>query len=145
MKSLLLLSIALSFAQAADSNNNDVKLYHDSVEQKNTGGKDLISEFTEIIRGEKTSEVIVKRTSGASVPSVMFVAKGVYSIAKIRNKKFFINLKEWRDGDMETHYIFGFADDDKVDPRKEFANQYDDAKDLGFMSVEQFSLVFEKK
>jgi hypothetical protein len=120
-------------------------LYSEKVSHHVENGKDLIMEFNEIERHPKFSIVNVKHSSGASVPSIMFVVKGCYEIAKIRGVNFFVNLKEWRDKEENWVYKIGFTPDDKEDPYKYFGNDIDTTKDLSYFSVKQYSLLFEKK
>ena len=92
--------------------------YHNEVSVKSsTGGKDLIMTFDEVERHEKFSVVKVRHTSGASVPSIMFLTKGVYEMAKRRGVGYFTNLKEWTDAEGNWLYKIGFSNDGKVDPK----------------------------
>ncbi len=147
MKFSILLTFALlpTLLYGLDEPKNTVELFTDKIEvQQNGNGKDLIIEIREIFREKTFSEVVVIKESGASVPSTMFVVKGMYSIAKARNVKYFINLKEWKDNDGSYHYIIGFSNDNEKNPREQFLDLYDPSKDLKFMSVDQFSKLFEK-
>lgn len=98
--------------------------------------------FDEVERHDTYSIVKVKRTSGASVPSIMFVVKGCYEIAKIRKAEYFINLKEWADTDRNWFYKIGFTSDKTVDPRTFFGHDIDATKDLKFMSVKDYDLLW---
>jgi hypothetical protein len=120
-------------------------LYHDEVNIKAKDGKDLIMTFNESERYERYSIVIVKRRSGASVPSAMFIVKGCYEIAKIRKAKYFINLKEWEDVHGNWVYKIGFSSDNTVDPKDYFGNDIDLKKGLVFMSVKDYDLLCENK
>ncbi len=125
---------------------HDTGLYHDEVNIKaEPGDKDLIMTFDEIERHAKYSIIKVKHTSGASVPSIMFVVKGCYQIAKIRKEQYFINLKEWIDADGNWLYKVGFTSDNTVDPKTFFGNDIDLNKDLVFMSVEQYDLLWGRQ
>lgn len=120
-------------------------LYHEKVDHKSKEGKDLIMIFDELERNEKFSIVRVKFTSGASVPSIMFMVKGCYKIAKLRNEQFFINLKEWTDSQGNWLYKIGYTSDKNNDPRKYFGNDIDNSKNLEYMSIEEFALIFERR
>ncbi len=89
--------------------------------------------------------VKVKHTSGASVPSIMFVVKGCYAIAIIRNEQYFVNLKEWEDANGNWVYKIGFSSDNTVDPKTYFGADIDLNKDLMFMSVKDYDLLWGTK
>lgn len=97
------------------------ELHRREVNEKATaGGKDLVMKLEELRRDAKTSEIKVTHTSGASVPSSLFIMRGCYDIAKARQAAFFIKLKEWTAEDNTTHMLLGFSDDNKVDPQAYF-------------------------
>ena len=120
-------------------------LYHEEVSQKVEEGKDLIMVFDELERQEKFSIVRVKHTSGASVPSIMFIAKGCYEIAKLRGEKYFINLKEWSDEQGNWIYKIGYTSDKNNDPYKYFRDDIDKSKELEYFSVKDYARIFERK
>ena len=120
-------------------------LYHEEVNHKSKDGKDLIMVFDELQRHDKFSIVRVKYTSGASVPSIMFVVKGCYEIAKLRKEKYFINLREWSDSQGSWIYKIGYTSDKSNDPKKYFGNDIDMSKELEYMSVDDFALIFNRK
>ncbi len=95
--------------QPAATSGEAVSLYHDQVAAKSTDGrgKSLVMTFDEVARYDRYSIVKVRRTSGASVPSVMFVVHGLYEMAKIRGDKYFINLKEWTDAEGDWYLFSG--------------------------------------
>jgi hypothetical protein len=143
VKSILLITlISLSFISFANAESN---LYHDEANIKAKEGKDLVMTFDELERHEKYYIVKVKRTSGASVPSIMFVAKGCYEIAKIRGDLYFAVLKEWTDNEGNWLYKIGFSTDDKVDIKTYFGDDIDLKKDKVFMSVKQCDMLWGKK
>lgn len=119
--------------------------YHDEVNIKAKEGKDLVITFDEIERHDRYSVVSVKHTSGASVPSIMFVVKGCYEIAKIRKAQYFINLKEWEDTKGNWVYKIGFSSDNTVDPFTYFGADIDPKKELMFMSVKDYDLLWGSK
>jgi hypothetical protein len=121
---------------------SETGLYHDEIIVKAKEGKDLIMTFDESERYERYSIVKVKHTSGASVPSIMFVVKGCYEIAKIRKSQHFINLKEWKDASGNWVYKIGFSSDETVDPRTYFGTDIDSNKDLTFLSVKNYDLLW---
>ena len=121
------------------------ELYHQEVNHKTKEGKDLIMTFDELERQEKFSIVRVKHSSGASVPSIMFVVKGCYEIAKLRKEKYFTNLKEWTDNQGNWLYKIGYTSDKSDDPKKNYGNDIDMTKDLEYMSVEDLANIFERK
>ena len=120
-------------------------LYHEEVNIKAKEGKDLIMALDEVDRQEKFSIIRVKFTSGASVPSSMFVIKGCYEIAKIRGMKYFINLKEWADERGDWFYKIGFSEDNHIDPKVFFEDDIDETKDLEFLSVENYDVFWGNK
>ena len=127
------------------SAHGEMRLYHDEVNIKAKEGKGLVMTFDEVERHDRYSVVRVKRTSGASVPSIMFVVKGCYKIAKIRKMQYFINLKEWEDTKRNWFYKVGFSSDNTVDPKTYFGADIDPKKELMFMSVEQYDLLWGSK
>jgi hypothetical protein len=122
-----------------------VVLYSDTYTAPAGNGPAMTITLREIERNERTSEVRVVKTAGGPTAATMFVVKGMYSIAKARKMKFFINLKEWTGKDGEWNYIIGFSNDDTVDVKTYFKDQFDPGKELTFMSVEQSAMLFENK
>ena len=120
-------------------------LYHEEVNHKAKEGKDLIMVFDEIERQDKFSIVRVKHTSGASVPSIMFMVKGCYEIAKLRGAKYFINLKEWSDEQGYWMYKIGYTSDKNNSPKVFFGDDIDKSKELEYLSVEDYKMIFERK
>jgi len=116
-------------------------LYNQEINVKAKEGKDLIMVLDEIERQDRFSIIRVKHTSGASVPSIMFVVKGCLEIAKIRGAKYFINLKEWADERGDWFYKIGFSEDESVNIETFFGDDIDKSKDLGFMSVKNYDLL----
>jgi len=116
-------------------------LYNQEINVKAKEGKDLIMVLDEIERQDRFSIIRVKHTSGASVPSIMFVVKGCVEIAKIRGAKYFINLKEWADERGDWFYKIGFSEDESVNIETFFGDDIDKSKDLGFMSVKNYDLL----
>jgi hypothetical protein len=135
----MLLLFSTVYAKGATS------LHHDEVNIKSKEGKDLVMTFDEVERHDRYSIVKVKYTSGASVPSIMFVVKGCYEIAKIRNAQYFINLKEWEDTNGNWVYKIGFSSDNTIDPKTYFGADIDLKKDLTFMSVKNYDLLWGTK
>ena len=122
-----------------------VELWVDEVDIKSEDGKDLIMKFEEIERHANYSIVRVQYTSGASVPSVMFIVRGVYNIAKIRGKKYFVNLKEWHDPDGNWMYKEGFVDSKDINLFKMYGDGIKkDIEEDAFMSVEEYDLLWGK-
>jgi hypothetical protein len=141
---ITLMCFSAVFIQPA---NAEEKLHHREVNQKNPGGKDLIMTFEETKREGDISTVKVTMTSGASVPSAMFIMRGVYDIAKIRKKHFLIKLSEKEEEDGSWTYRFGFANDRKVNPQKHF-NLKEPLPDDGgftFMAVRDFDMIFKRQ
>ena len=130
--------VSIHVPQAAD-------LYHAEVNIRAKEGKDLIMTLDEVERREKFSIIKVKYISGASVPSSMFVVKGCYEIARIRGMKYFINLREWTDEEGYWVYKIGFSETNRVDPKVFFGDDIDDAKDLEFLSVEDYDVIWGNK
>jgi hypothetical protein len=123
----------------------NAQLHRREVNQKNPGGKDLIMTFEELSRDEKTSTATVKRVSGASVPSAMFVLRGAYDIARARGAAYFINLKEWEAEDGARMYLVGFAPDKNVNPQEYFGLKEPLADDPThqFFAVKVYERIFK--
>lgn len=120
-------------------------LYREKAEIKDTSCGDLKMDFEEIERQEKTSLIKVTHTSGASVPSILFVVKGCYQIAKLRQAKYFILLKEWKDPDGNWMYRIGFTATQKVNAQRYFGKDFDPNQELHFLSVKDFEVLWENK
>ena len=120
-------------------------LYHDEVNIKAKEGKDLVMTIDEVARHDRYSVVKAKRTAGASVPSMMYVARGVYEIAKTRKAQYFINLKEWQDIKGNWFYKIGFSSDNTVDPKTYFGDDIDPNKELKFMTVKDYDGLWGSK
>ena len=120
-------------------------LYYSKVNVSNPDGKDFAMTFEESRRDARTSTVKVTHESGASVPSIMFVVRGCYDVARARNALYFINLKEWTAEDGGWMYLIGFADDDTVDPAQYFGLPESDSDGSShvFMSVKNYDLLFK--
>lgn len=88
LSAICLLAVSIQSALAAGD------LYHREVNQKNPGGKDLVLTFQELKHDQKTSTIKVTMTSGASVPSAMFIMRGFYDLALARKAEHFIKLSE---------------------------------------------------
>jgi hypothetical protein len=131
---VLLVCLCSLAATAAES----PALYVAEVEES-SGPKPLKMRLEETERGSKHSIVQVTRSSGASVPSVMFVVRGMWEIARRRNAAYFINLKEWTTDDGKTLYKVGFADTDQVDVKAYFGEAPADPK---FLSVKEYAEIF---
>ncbi len=120
-------------------------LYHQEMSVKAKEGKDFIMSLEEVERQKTFSIIKVKHTSGASVPSAVFIVKGCYEIAKIRGAGYFINLKEWEDDRGNWLYKIGFSSNPNVNPKEYFGDDIDLSKDLEFMSVQSYDLLWGKK
>lgn len=120
-------------------------LYHEEISRKVEKGKNLIMVFDELDRQEKFSIVRINHTSGASVPSIMFMVKGCYEIAKLRGESHFINLKEWSDEQGNWIYKIGYTSDPSNDPNKYFGDDIDTSKELEYFSVKDYARIFEKR
>ena len=119
-------------------------LYHRDVNENNPGGKDLVMTFEERSRDEKTSLAKVTYKSGHSVASAMFITRGFYDIARIRNISHFIKLKEWEAEDGGRMYLVGFSNAPKLSPAQYFGvKQPSDASAFKFLAVKDFSEIFE--
>src|SRR5438132_13502774 len=101
--SLLVVLVSASLLTAAEKS----ELYINEVDES-AGAKPLKMRFEEIERAPRYSIVQVTRSSGASVPSIMFVVHGMWEIARARNAAYFINLKEWTADDGKWLYKVGF-------------------------------------
>lgn len=121
------------------------ELYHQEIHIKAKEGKDLIMVLDEVENHDRFSIIKVKHTSGASVPSIMFVVKGFYEMARLRKTDYFINLKEWIDDQGNWVYMIGFCSDPSVNPSTYFGNNVDQSKDLKFMAVKDYDLLWGDK
>jgi hypothetical protein len=132
-------AVSIQFSNAAEN------LHRREVNQKNPGGKDLVMTFEETKREGDISTVKITMTSGASVPSAMFILRGVYDIAKIRNMAFLIKLSEKEEDDGSWTYRFGFANDSKANPQKHFnlTEPLPDDEGYTFMAVKDFDMIFK--
>ncbi len=120
-------------------------LWIDEVNIKSDGGKDLIMKFVEIERTDDYSIARVEFTSGASVPSIMFIVKGFYTIAKQRGTKYFINLKEWRNNDYWMYKV-GFTNSNEIDLKRIYGNDIkEELNREAFMSVSDYDLIWDGK
>ena len=142
-KSILLLAAALLTLPALSSAQ---ELHRREVNEKAAaGGKDLIMKLEELRRDAKTSEIKVIHTSGASVPSSMFIMRGCYDIAVARQAAFFIKLKEWKADDGTTHMLLGFSNDENMDPKTFFDLKEPLSEEAEFMVVEDLKVMFGGK
>jgi hypothetical protein len=142
-KSILLLATALLALPVLSPAQN---LHRREVNEKAAaGGKDLVMKLEELRRDAKTSEIKVTYTSGASVPSSMFIMRGCYDIAVARKTAFFIKLKEWQAEDGTTHLLLGFSNDENVDPKTFFDLKESLSEEAEFMAVEDLKAMFGGK
>ena len=118
------------------------QLHERSIDLPNECGKPLKMRFEEIERAPHYSIIRVTHESGASVPSIMFVTRGMWEIARIRGTPFFITLKEWLDEDDRWMYKVGFAPNDKVDIASYFKEPA--PAELKYSSVKEFEPIFGK-
>src|ERR1700759_591275 len=86
---ILLWMLAIQSLYCAD-------LYVREVNEPDGPGKPLRMRFEEMERTPRYSVVQVTFTSGASVPSSMFIVRGMWEIARQRGLPFFIKLSEWK-------------------------------------------------
>jgi hypothetical protein len=142
LTSIHMLVILLIFSHGT---TQGADLYHAEINIKAKEGKDLIMALDEVERQVKFSIIRVEYTSGASVPSSMFVVKGCYEIANIRGMKYFINLKEWTDEEGNWLYKIGFSEDNHIDPKVFFGDSIDENRDLEFLSVEDYDVFWRNK
>lgn len=120
-------------------------LHRLTVNQTNAVGKNLVITFEELRRDEQTSIVKVKRVSGTSVASALFVTRGCYDIAQARKAAYFITLKEWEGEDGGWMYLIGFSNDRSVDVAGYFNLSEPLAKTNGFQSVKDYDLIFKNQ
>lgn len=137
--------IVLAALLALPAAGRGADLYHQEVNIRASQGKDLVMVLDEVERQERFSIIKVTRTSGASVPSIMFVVKGTYEMAKLRGSDYFINLKEWTDQDGHWLYKIGFSSDRSVNPESYFGGDIDRSKTLEFLSVKDYDLLWGSK
>lgn len=143
--------IVLSSCSSIDKPNSKLKsrnngLWYDEVHNTFCCGKDLIMNVEELERKHNVSIVKVQFTSGASVPSIMFVTKGLYNIAKQRRKNYFITLKDWDDLNGNWISKVGFVDSIDIDLKEVFGDDIDnDLTKDSFMSVKDYDLFWGKR
>ncbi len=111
--------VCLTFASTPSASAAE-KLFHLEVNEKNPGGKDLVINFEEVKREEKTSTVKVTMKSGASVPSTMFIMRGFYDLAQKRKMRYFIKLSEKQEQDGSYTTVMGFTNDKNINVQKYF-------------------------
>lgn len=114
-------------------------LYVDEVDES-AGAKPLKMQLQELERAPRYSIVQVTRSSGASVPSIMFVVHGMWEIARARKSAYFIILKEWTTKDGKWLYRVGFADSDQLDVKEYFGESPSEPK---FLSVKDYANIFD--
>jgi hypothetical protein len=132
---VFLLTLAAQPLAAAD-------LYVREVNEPDGPPKPLRMRFEEVERTPRYSVVQVTFTSGASVPSSMFIVRGMWDIARQRGLPFFINLKEWKSADGKSMYKVGFSDSDRVDVPSFFGES---PEQVIFLSVAQFEPLFSHR
>lgn len=121
------------------------ELYHQEVNIQDDISKNLIIVFDEVESHDRFSIVKVTYTSGASVPTSMFLMKCVYEMAKLRKASYFIPLKDWTDDEGNWISKVGFTSDLNVDPFTYFGDDVDKNKPMNFMSVRDYDLLWENK
>jgi len=114
-------------------------LYVREVNEPAGTGKPLRMRFEEIEHTPRYSLVQVTFISGASVPSSMFIVRGMWEMAHQRGLPFFIKLKEWEAPDGKWMYKVGFSHSDKVDLPSFFGEA---PTEIRFMSVTDFDRIF---
>ena len=142
MKTALISTLLLVLCLVGSAYGSE-DLWVNEVNIKSDEGKDLIMKFEELERASDHSVVRVKFTSGASVPSSMFIVHGFYSIAKQRDAKYFINLQEWRDASGDWMYKIGFSDSRDIDLPQKYGNDIKEGLDGdAFLSVSDYDLLW---
>ena len=131
---VLLLALAVPPQLLAD-------LYVREVIEPDGAPKPLRMRFEEVERTSRHSIIQVTFTSGASVPSSMFIVRGMWDIARERGLPFFINLKEWKAPDGKWMYKVGFCDSNRVDVPSFFGES---PEEVMFLSVAQFEPIFAR-
>ena len=138
---------ALFLAGNAHALTNSAALVQ--VNSADFGDTNCLMKIIEIERNANTSKLrLTYKNMGSSVGSSMFIVRGFYEVAKARGAEYFINLKEWDDSAGGRLYIGGFTHTKDADIHKEFGNEYaltnDYGQSRGYMSVTQFSALFER-
>jgi len=118
------------------------ELFHAEIDIKVNEGKNLIMTFDEMERQEKYSIIKLKLISGASVPSSMFILKGIYKIAKMRKALYFLNLKEWEEKDGSYFHKIGFSNDNTINAKDYFGEDIDMNKGVEFTAVKDFDILW---
>ena len=66
----------------------------------------------------------------------------MYDIAKARNAKYFVNLKEWNAPEGGRMYLVGFSNDKDVSIRDYFGLTDAPSTKQEMLSVEQYATIF---
>lgn len=124
MKKLILISFLwfLIFSIETSSKNTDEKLIKIDSKELGIDANELDIEVIEFERDTNISKVKVILKEGTSVGSSIFITFAYCQLAKYRNYKYFVTLKE-----NEDNYeidILGLTNKKDVDIKKEFGNQY---------------------
>jgi len=120
------------------------------VKSSDYGDTNCLMQVVELERNANTSRLrLTYKKMGSSVGSSMFIMSAFYEVAKARGMEYFINLKEWEDGKGGRLYIGGFTNKKDADIHKEFGPEYalvnEDEQAIGYMSVSQCQMLFERR
>lgn len=119
------------------------KLYSDETNVQSDDGRLLKLRLEEVERAPQYSLIKVTHSSGASVPSIMFVVHGMWAIAHLRDKAFFVKLKEWTDENEHWMYKVGFASTKNVDALSCFGQEL--PKKSRILAVRDYDIIFDDR
>ena len=118
------------------------ELFSVEVNEKNPRGKALIISIEELVRGDNYSILNIEFTSGASVPSSMFIAKAGHNIAKLRGFEFFTVLAETFDAQGHLMKV-GFSNSKDINFIETYGkNIKPGLSGDSFLSVSAYSAIF---
>ncbi len=119
------------------------------INSEDYGNPNMAIKAVELERNAKISHIVITYDKGNSVGSSMFVCFTFYKIAKARNSKYFVILKECIDEKGKWVYVVGFTNKKNVDIKKEFGEEYDFYDEEGekkeLIKASFFDNIFDKK
>ena len=116
------------------------------LDSEETGSAGLNMRLEELSRTRNSSSVRVTYQEGDSVPSSLFIVRGLYEIAKDRGFSYWLTLDRNKDSDGNTMYVVGFTNEEDPDIAAEFGDQYSDLNQNDPMhqiqSLEEYDILF---
>lgn len=135
---MLLFSALVLLGACRDRRSASVELFHRDLPLGGDTQSSPVMTIDETKRELGFSIVRVQHVSGASVPSIMAIADAACDIARARNARYFVSLKQWQDGSGDWYFKIGFAATNNVASRASWGQ--DTAVDkLYVFSVDEFT------